>query len=131
MRNQFYSDLNFSACSMIKKFRIPDYEIRPLATGKGSCIASDEITIQGKRVGFMYRDIPYDETDSGWRFFSGDETQEFTDDPTHFEIYDVNTIANYEPAIIDLLDSPVMSAFGRNPNSENFEPTPFPVSGLQ
>lgn len=117
--------------SMTKKFRIPDYEIRLLAAGKGSCIASDEITIQGKRVGFMYRETPDDETDSGWRFFSGDETQEFADDPTHFEIYDVNTIANYEPAIIDLLDSPVMSAFERNPNSDNFEPTSFPVSGLQ
>ena len=116
---------------MAKKFHIPNHEIRPLATNKGSCIASDEITLHGKPIGFMYRETPDGEVDSGWRFFSGDETQEYADDPKHFEIYDVNTLANYEPAIIPLLDSPVMSAFERNANSGKLEPTSFPLSGLQ
>jgi len=45
----------------------------------------------------MYREAPYNSIDSGWHFFAGDETQEYTDNARNFEIYDVNTIANYDP----------------------------------
>jgi len=116
---------------LTKKFYIRGDDIRSLATGRGSCLASDEITVRGKPVGFMYRESPDDATDSGWRFFSGDETQEYSENPDNFEIFDVNTIVNYDPEIISLLDSPVMSAFERNANSGKFEATPFPISGLQ
>ena len=114
---------------MEKKFYIPASEIKPLIEGRGVCIASDEITIEGKPVGFMYRDSPDDHVDSGWRFFSGDETQQYVDDPSHFELYDLNTIANYDPSIIIFLDSPVMSAFERNHESGELQPVPFPATG--
>ena len=58
--------------------------------------------------------------DRGWRFFEGSEDQDYTDDYSHFEVYDVNTIANYDNEIIPLLGSPVGSAFERTPNG--FEP---------
>jgi hypothetical protein len=37
-----------------------------------------------------------------WRvaLFSGDESQAYTDDPGKWALYDVNTIANYDPTII-------------------------------
>lgn len=50
------------------------------------------------------------------------------DDPDHHTIYDVNTIANYDPDIIPLLDAPVGSAFERKGGKglfvkvEDFEP---------
>jgi hypothetical protein len=94
-------------------FHLSKAEMRPLAEGRGSCIASDRITIDGKGVGFMYREAPSDPIDSGWRFFSGEETQEYADQAENFAIYDVNTIANYDPTIISSLDAPVGSAFGR------------------
>ncbi|MDN3273280.1 DUF2185 domain-containing protein [Frankia sp. RB7] len=65
-------------------------------------------------------------SDSGWRFFSGEESQDFADDPNNFEIYDVNTIANYDPDIIPLLESPAFSAFEREPKSSAFVRTDFP-----
>jgi Protein of unknown function (DUF2185) len=34
--------------------------------------------------------------------------------PDNWALYDVNTIANYDPTIIPYLDSPVGSAFGRD-----------------
>jgi hypothetical protein len=97
-----------------KRFRLPASSIRPLAEGRGSCIASDRIAVDGKGVGFMYREAPLDPIDSGWHFFAGDESQEYADEPANFAIYDVNTIANYDPSIIDHLDAPIGSAFGRN-----------------
>jgi hypothetical protein len=61
----------------------------------------------------MYRESPRDPIDSGWHFFSGEESQEYADEPGNFAIYDVNTIANYDPSIIAYLDAPMGSAFGR------------------
>ena len=111
---------------MPKRFTIAAQDIRPRATGKGSCLASDRITVAGKRVGFMYREPADNTLDSGWRFFSGEESQDFADDPNNFEIYDVNTIANYDPDIIPFLDEPAFSAFDRESTSSKFVRSDFP-----
>ncbi len=51
----------------------------------------------------MYREAPDNAHDSGWRFFSGAESQEYADNAENFAFYDVNTIANYEPLIVGFL----------------------------
>ena len=103
---------------MAKCYHLPPSAMRPLAIGYGSCIASVQITVDGKRVGYMYRENPDGSTDSGWRFFSGNESQSYADDAEHFEIYDVNTIANYDPGIIPFLDTDIGSAFARDVQGE-------------
>lgn len=103
---------------MNKKYLIKSNEFKDMARGYGSCIATDEITVNGNRVGFMYRENPDNEIDSGWRFFSGLENQEYIDEPSNLEIYDVNTIANYDPEIIMHLSAPIGSAFSRAENGE-------------
>jgi hypothetical protein len=62
----------------------------------------------------MYREAPDTELDSGWRFFSGEESQTYADDPGNFGLYDVNTVANYDAEIIPLLDAPIGAAFERD-----------------
>jgi hypothetical protein len=99
---------------MTKVFKIPADKIRQLAPNRGGCIASDRITVDGERVGFMFRDDPSNELDSGWRMVAGDETQDYMDDPDNHAVYDVNTIANYDPDIIPLLDAPVGAEFERS-----------------
>jgi hypothetical protein len=69
----------------------------------GGCIASDRITVDGRQVGSMSRESSEDPADSGWVFLSGDETQEYLDDADNMAIYEVNTIANYDPSIIPFL----------------------------
>ena len=97
-----------------KRFKPDSARIRALAPGRGSCLASDHITVDGKRVGYMYRESPDNEWDSGWRFFSGTESQEFTDKADNFGQYDVNTLANYDPSIIPYLDEATGTAWGRD-----------------
>jgi hypothetical protein len=111
---------------MTKVFKLTASQIRAIAVGFGSCLASDRITVDGCPVGFMYREAPDSSGDSGWRFFSGDETQEYADDPANFSLHDVNTIANYDPGITGYLEAPAGSAFGRNARGE-FEPEEMPV----
>jgi hypothetical protein len=42
------------------------------------------------------------------------------EDPANIDIYDVNTIANYDPEIIPFLDSPAGSAFEREDGTGPF-----------
>ena len=51
-------------------------------------------------------------------FLAGDEFDDYVNDPDNLAIYDVNTVANCDPAIIPLLDAPVGSAFSRNPSGQ-------------
>lgn len=96
-----------------KKFLIPADRLRPLAEGHGGCYATDRITVDGMPVGYMYREDPDLEVEGGWRFFAGDETDEYVNDPANLALYDVNTIANCDPDIIPYLRSPIGSAFVR------------------
>ena len=96
-----------------KPYRIAEEKLMPVALGYGGCFATDMITIHGRKVAFMYRRKPEHEQDSGWRFMSGFESDAYMNDPTNHGIFNVNTIANYDPEIIPLLDSPVGSAFER------------------
>jgi hypothetical protein len=99
--------------NIAKKFRLSAEQIRPLAKGLGACVATDRILIDGCRVGYMYREAPDNNTDSGWRFLAGDENDSYMDNAANHGIYDVNTIANYDPEIIPYLASAVGCAFER------------------
>ena len=108
-----------------KNFKLSPNQIKPMAMGYGSCFASDRITVDGCPVGYCYREESDHDTDSGWRFFAGDESQEYADNPDNFAIYDINTIANYDSAITEILDASKGSVFERGttgqliPVSEN------------
>jgi hypothetical protein len=96
-----------------KTYVLEARQIRSLAPGRGACIASDKITVHGERVGYMYRELPVETTDSGWRFLSGTETDEYMNDPNNSGLFDVNTIANYDTEIIEFLDAQIGAAFVR------------------
>ena len=87
-----------------KFFRLGADEIVDLARGRGSCYETDRITVDGLQVGYCYREEPDEPGDSGWRFFSGDETQDYVNSAENSAIYDVNTIANYDPDILSFVD---------------------------
>ena len=88
--------------------------------GEG-CIASNMITKEGWKVGYMYREEPSNNVpDSGWRFFKGDENEEYMNNPDNFHIFALNTICNYDSDIIPYLNSKVGSSYIRI-NSNEFE----------
>lgn len=92
-----------------KKFKLKSNQIKQLIQNIRACIASDKITVSGELIGYMYREEPSFKNDSGWRFFSGTETQKFADQADNFEIFSVNSIANYDPSIIPFLKLPIGS----------------------
>ena len=94
-------------------FKLKPEEIKEMISSMGYCYASNRITIEGMKVGYMYREIPETSMDSGLRFFSGTESQEEIDNPNNIGIYDVNTIANYDASIIPYLNAELDTAFER------------------
>ncbi len=107
---------------MANRFKIDPADIKDIIQSIGYCVASDKITVEGSSVGFMYREEPESPDDSGWRFLSGDETEEYVEDMNNSMIFDVNTIANYDAAIVPYLNLPAGSEMERVNNSNEFEP---------
>ena len=102
-----------------KKYRFSEQELKPLALGRGACFASDMITVECFKVGFLYRQEPDFEGDSGWRFLTGFETDQYMADGANFGLFDINMIVNCDPEVLEFLDRPVGSAFGRDPATDN------------
>ena len=97
----------------MKSFKLAAHEIVALAPGHGGCLATDRITVDGAPVGYCYRETASNKMDSGWRFFAGDESEEYMGSSGNHGIYDINTVANYDQAIIPVLGAPQGSAFER------------------
>ena len=104
-----------------ENYKLKANDIVDLIPQMGACFATDMITVDGMKVGYMYRETPDKNIDSGWRFFSGTENQEYVDDPNNTNIYNVNTIANYDNAIIPYLDLPFGTELERIENTDKFQ----------
>lgn len=103
------------------RFKLNPEDIEDIIKPIGYCIASDKITVEGLKVGFMYREEPESPEDSGWRFLSGEETEEYVENMNNSMIFDVNTIANYDAAIVPYLDLPTGSEMERINDTEEFK----------
>jgi len=104
-----------------KKFAISGESIRDLVPSRAGALATDRIMVDGAKIGYMYRELSERPEDSGWRFFSGDESQEYIDDPSHTGVYAVNTIANYDPDIIPYLNAPAPCAFEKMEGKSTYQ----------
>lgn len=106
-----------------KKYKLKEEHLKQLVPGMGGCFATDKITVDGMKVGYMYRDEPdsEDEGDSGWCFFSGTEDEEYLNNEENLEFYGLNEIANYDPAIIPYLNSPVGTQLERVEGTDEFK----------
>jgi len=104
-----------------KEYYIKKEDIKQLVDMPGYCFATDSITVLGEGIHFFYREKPDQKDDSGWRFFSGFESEEDTENPEKLGLYDLNTICNYSEDIIEFLNAPVNSAFERNHETGEIE----------
>ena len=77
-------------------------------------VLAPKATIKNKlSIRYMYRETPDNVYDSVWRIFSGDETDEYVNDPKNIGVYDILTIANMYPYISPYLKFPFGSALER------------------
>ena len=93
----------------------------PDGMARAGCFATDRVTVDGAKIGYMYREAPANPVDTGWRFFSGDEDKAYIDDLSHTGVYSVNTIANYDPDIIPFLVTPAPCAFEKIAGTQRYQ----------
>lgn len=99
-----------------------DIEVKQLIdwdepNGEG-CLVSDRITKDGCKVGYMYREEPDDDVpDSGWRFMAGDEDDAYINNPNNVHVFAINTLCNYDNAVVPYLKAKIGSAYIRTENN--------------
>ena len=86
----------------------------------GFVLATKKLVEESLPVMFMYREKG-DAGDSGWRFFSGNEDQEYVDNPQNIGIYDIQTIVDIDDSILPFLDSVEGSAYERDKVTKEFK----------
>jgi len=101
------------------EFLLKPEEIKQLTDIRGGCLASNKITVGGEKVGYAYREEPDDNfpNDSGWRFLAGTEDDNYTKNPGNLNVFELNTICNYDEAVLPILESEIGTSFIRDGNA--------------
>lgn len=80
-----------------------------------------DLVEQKKKVGFMYKEKSDNINDSGWRFFSGDESQNYVDNADNIIICSLNDVINsLDSSVEQYLNSEIGTAYERNKDSGLF-----------
>ncbi|RYY53012.1 MAG: DUF2185 domain-containing protein, partial [Chitinophagaceae bacterium] len=72
------------------------------------------------RPGFLYREKRAQPEDSGWRIFTGLESEEYNDNPDNIGIYNPSTILEIDPSLADILLSGVGSVYERSDDGDEW-----------
>ena len=85
------------------------------------CFVTQRSLSGGEKVGYLYREDPDNDKDSGWRFVVGDESEDYMADSKNIALVSLGTVLNCDDSFVHLLDAPRGSAFERNVESGEFE----------
>lgn len=94
----------------------------------GFVLATKMLVDNKRKVRYMYHEEVDNSQDSGWRFFCGDEDDEYVNNPDNVAIYDIKTILEIDGSILPYLNCEADIAFEREDEnadfieSANFEP---------
>jgi hypothetical protein len=84
------------------------------------CYVTQRVLRDGANVGYLYREAPDRDDDSGWRFTAGDESDEYMDDADNAAYVSVGAVLSKDDSFIDLLDAPIGAAFERDRDTMAF-----------
>lgn len=94
----------------------------------GGLMVSKMIVDENIKPNFMYREKRTRPEDSGWRIFTGFETEEYNDNPDNIGIYNPSTILKIDPSLQDILLKGIGSVYERSEdNSEWYRVTDFDI----
>jgi hypothetical protein len=84
------------------------------------CFVTNRILQDGAKAGYLYREEPEQEDDSGWRILAGDESSEYMDESGNARYVSLGAVLKCDDSIIHLLDAAPGAAFGRNAETMEF-----------
>lgn len=87
------------------------------------CFVTKRVLNEGHKVGYLYREQPDDEKDSGWRITSNTENDEYMDDPGNVAYVSLGAVLSKDDSFVSLLGLPAGSAFIRDRSTGEFVAT--------
>ena len=75
------------------------------------CFVTKRVLSEGYKVGYLYREEPDEEKDSGWRIPSNTESDEYMDNSENIAYVSLGAVLSKDDSFIDLLNQPTGSAF--------------------
>lgn len=87
---------------------------------QGTCLATKAIMEEGAEVGYMFREASDFEDDTGWRFFTGDESLDFIDQDDNIGMYKIADVVKQDSSIEKYLNSSIGTELERTTGSKEF-----------
>lgn len=85
------------------------------------CFVTHRVLSDGEPVGYLYREDPDQENDSGWRITANDESEEYMSDAENLAYVSLGAVLSEDDSFRELLEAPAGSAFVRNSETGEFE----------
>jgi hypothetical protein len=84
------------------------------------CFVTNNILYGSDKVGYIYREKPDQDDDSGWRMNTGKETDEYMNDADNVFCVSLGAVLRKDDSVVNLLDSPTGASFRRDIESNQF-----------
>jgi hypothetical protein len=88
--------------------------------GEKKAMASELCFSEGECVRFMYREEPDNDDDSGWRLFSGKESDDYANDPKNIRLPNVGYLVDWDPTLLSPLKNGVGAVFERTEKNQKW-----------
>jgi hypothetical protein len=85
------------------------------------CFVTNNILYDGEPVGYLYREKPDRDNDSGWRLTAGYETDEYMDDASNFSYVSLGAVLRQDDSFVSLLKHEAGIAFVKDQKGQFIE----------
>ena len=80
------------------------------------CFVKNNILDEGEAIGYLYREEPDAEDDSGWRFTTGSETDEYMNNSENSSYVSLGAVLREDDSVVHLLEHTSGIAFAKDQN---------------
>lgn len=84
------------------------------------CLIPNKILYENAAINFLYRESPMEKSenhkydDSGWRIFTGNESDDFLNNPENLSFVSLGAVLSKDDSFVHLLDAPIGACYQRN-----------------
>jgi len=110
-------EITFKACHIAQTI-IKKSDPRWIDCADLKAFVSEMCFEPGECVRFLYREAPDREEDSGWRMFTGHESDEYSNDPKNIRLPDVGYMLDRDPSLSQPLKEGIGAVFERKSKSD-------------
>ncbi len=106
-------EVTFKPCHIARTV-IKKGDPRWIDSAQQKALVSSMCFDDGECIRFVYRESADREEDSGWRMFTGHETDEYANDAQNVRIVNVGWLLDRDPSLLEPLKQPVGAVFERD-----------------